>query len=73
MHLWIADRLERDPMYFREAHLWRFKRQVDTSSDVLAFKVGGVIPEYVREFTLIVQAKERENAVPPLQREHGGR
>lgn len=71
MHLWIADRLMRDPMFFREAHLVRFKRQVDTTSDELAFKVCGVIPEYVKEFTLIVQQKEHENAVSPLQGEHG--
>lgn len=65
MHLWLADRLQRDPMFFREAHLVRFQRIVDTKSDELAFKICGIIPEYVREYVETVQRKEAEDARNP--------
>lgn len=62
MHLWLADRMVRDhtepKQFFRIAHVWRFERDVDVSRDVLTYKVGGIIPQYVQEFVRNIQQKE---------------
>lgn len=72
MHLFIADRLVRNPSFFSEAHYWLYKRSVDTSHSVLEFKICGIIPDFVRQYVEHIQGKERENAVQTLQRTDRG-
>lgn len=73
MHLWIAERLERNPHFFREAHLWKFGRDMGNHTDVLEFKICGIVPMYVRQYAEHIQGKESGNAVPSLQGADRGR
>lgn len=63
MHLYLAEtihRLKVEPAYFfRLAHQWRFGRDALSNHDVLSYQVGGIIPEYVREYVQHLQQTER--------------
>lgn len=67
MHLYLADRMVRlrvtEQQFFRTAHMWRFNRDAEINADVLAYKIGGIIPLYVQEFVKDIQQKEVSNAV----------
>lgn len=67
MHLWLADRMVRlnleAKQFFRLAHLWRFGKDAHTDHDALAYSVGGIIPQYVREYVDHIQQKEKDHAV----------
>lgn len=39
-----------DLMFFQVAYLWRFKKQVDVTTDVIAWRTKQVIPPYIIEF-----------------------
>lgn len=70
MHLWLADRMNRlklEPkQFFRLAHVWRFGKDAHTEHDVLAYQVGGIIPQYVRDYINDIQQKEKGHAVQTL-------
>lgn len=67
MHLWLADRLARkdtDPkQFFRAAYMWRFEKDADITRDLITYQVGGIVPEYVREYVNHIQLKEKANAM----------
>lgn len=62
MELFIAAHLHKirtDLAYFfRMAHQWKFGRDIDPGRDVLEYKVGGIVPGYVREYVRHIQEKE---------------
>lgn len=51
MHLYLAQKMQAlcvEPNYFfRLAHLWKFKREVDVARDALEYRQAGIIPPYV--------------------------
>lgn len=67
MHLFLADHLVRHKLepkqFFRVAHVWRFGKDANTEYDVLSYQVGGIIPQYVRDYVDHIQQKEKDHAV----------
>lgn len=67
MHLWLADRLVRKDLdtkqFFRAAYVWRFGKDANLEHDVLSYQVGGIIPQYVRDYVDHIQQKEKDHAV----------
>ncbi len=65
MQLYLADKLRAlnvEPHYFfRLAHIWKFKREVDVARDALEYRQAGIIPTYVREYVQHIQESERQN------------
>lgn len=65
MHLYLAQKMQAlslEPYYFfRLAHIWRFKKEVDVARDALEYRQAGIIPPYVREYVQHIQESERTN------------
>lgn len=41
--------------FFRLAHQWKFNRDIDPGPDVLAYKVAGIVPGYLRDYVKHIQ------------------
>ena len=66
VNLYIADRISRlgdDKLFFRTAYMWRFGRDADISRDVLEYRIGGIVPPYIREYVSHLQQTEASHAV----------
>ena len=67
MQLYVADQISRaeggPKQFFRAAYMWKFGNDANVERDVLTYQVGGIIPEYVREYVCHIQQKGKENAV----------
>lgn len=72
MHLYLAEKMHKlkvEPKYFfRLAHQWKFGKDADVGRDVLTYQVGGIIPQYVREYIEDIQRKEKDNALQTVSR-----
>lgn len=72
MQLYIADRISRaeggPKQFFRSAYIWRFGKDANVEHDVLTYQVGGIVPEYVREYVCNMQQKEKGHALQEVSR-----
>ena len=72
MHLYIADRISRleggAKQFFRAAYMWKFGNDANIERDVLTYQVGGILPEYVREYGCHIQQKEKQDALQKVSR-----
>ena len=41
--------------FFRYAHIWRFERDVDVSTDLVQFKLHAIMPRFVEEYVCHIQ------------------
>ena len=46
-----------DFFFFETAYQWKFKKRIDVSGDVTAWRVQQVVPSYVCEFVLHIKPK----------------
>lgn len=71
MQLWLVNQFVSgvsDPKtFFRAAYQWRFGKDADVSTDILTYKIGGIIPAYVQEYVGHIHEKEQKNAVQRVQ------
>ena len=44
--------------FFRLAHIWKFQRDADVSTDVKEYEERATIPPYVQEYIRNIQRKE---------------
>lgn len=42
--------------FFRFAHLRQFNHDANTETDALTYKVGGIIPEYVKNYLIYLRS-----------------
>lgn len=54
MILLLAEVIKRsggtDLQYFESCYYWKYQKQINCFGDVLAYRVQGIIPNYVKEF-----------------------
>jgi len=58
IHALIARNKITDTQFFRSAYMWFFQKDADVSGDVLAFRVQGAIPLYVRNYMGYIHSLE---------------
>ena len=61
MELYLANAIDKAGgvlNFFRSAYIWRFGKDVDLATDVLAYKESHKVPKYVEAYVVNIQRKE---------------